>query len=84
MGYQETPLQKLRTYGTFMILALLGPLIVSFIIWIIGNAFANGKGGVAPGITYGIPMINASKYNYTTSAGVSYLWFNSEANGGIA
>jgi hypothetical protein len=77
MSYQETPLQKLRTYGTFMVLALMGPLIVSFIIWIIGSAFAAG-GGEAPGITYGIYMIPGNQ------SGVSYLWINSPANGGIA
>jgi hypothetical protein len=49
---------------------------VSFIIWIVGSAFAAG-GGVAPGITYGI---------YTgisgNTTGVTYLWINSPANGG--
>jgi len=74
---QETPLQKLRTYGTFMVLALLGPLIVSFIVWIVGSAFAAG-GGRAPGITYGIYMIPGN------TSGISYLWINSPANGGVA
>jgi len=74
---QETPLQKLRTYGTFMVLALLGPLIVSFIVWIVGSAFAAG-GGRAPGITYGLYMIPGNV------SGVSYLWVNSPANGGVA
>lgn len=77
MGYQETPLQKLRTYGTFMVLSLLGPLIVSFIIWIVGSAFASG-GGVPPGITYGIYMIPGNQ------TGISYLWINSPANGGVS
>ena len=78
MAYQqETPLQKLRTYGTFMVLALLGPLIVSFIVWIVGSAFAAG-GGRAPGITYGIYMIPGN------TSGISYLWINSPANGGVA
>jgi hypothetical protein len=80
MGYQETPLQKLRTYGTLMVLALLGPLIVSFIIWIIGSAFASGgPPGQAPGITYGIYMIPDKN-----QSGVSFLWINSQTNGGIA
>jgi len=74
---QETPIQKLRTYGTFMVLALLGPLIVSFIVWIVGSAFAAG-GGRAPGITYGIYMIPGN------TSGISYLWINSPANGGVA
>jgi len=78
MSYQvETPIQKLRTYGTIMVLALLGPLIVSFIIWIVGSAFAAG-GGRAPGITYGLYMIPGNV------SGVSYLWINSPANGGVA
>jgi len=87
MGYQqtETPIQKLRTYGTVMVLALLGPLIVSFIIWIVGSAFAAG-GGIAPGITYGIYQITNSNApsNLNISSGISYLWVNSAANGGVA
>jgi len=84
MGYNETPIQKMRTYGTTMILALLGPVIVSFIIWLVGSAFAAG-GGVAPGITYGIYQITSSNApsNYTIPSGVSYLWINSPAYGGI-
>jgi len=74
---QETPIQKLRTYGTVMVLALLGPLIVSFIIWIVGSAFAAG-GGRPPGITYGLYMIPGNV------SGISYLWVNSPANGGVA
>ena len=77
MSQSETPLQKIRKYGIAMVLALLGPLIVSFIIWVIGSAFASG-GGVAPGITYGIYMIPGNQ------SGISYLWINSPANGGIA
>ena len=78
MSYQpETPIQKLRTYGIIMVLALLGPLIISFILWIVGSAFAAG-GGVAPGITYGIYQIPGNV------SGVSYLWINSPANGGVA
>ncbi|BBE42472.1 hypothetical protein NAS2_1083 [Conexivisphaera calida] len=60
-----------------MVLALLGPLIVSFIIWVVGSAFAAG-GGVAPGITYGIYQIKGNQ------SGVSYLWINSPTNGGVA
>jgi hypothetical protein len=84
MSYGETPIQKLRTYGTIMVLALLGPLIVSFIIWIVGSAFAAG-GGIPPGITYGIYRITSSNApaNYTIPPGVSYLWINSPAYGGI-
>jgi len=79
MGYQpETPIQKLRTYGIMMVLALLGPLIISFIIWIVGSAFAAG-GGVAPGITYGIYTGIPSN-----TTGITYLWINSAANGGVA
>jgi hypothetical protein len=77
MSYGETPIQKLRTYGTIMVLALLGPLLVSFIIWIVGSAFAAG-GGVPPGITYGIYQIPGNV------SGISYLWINSPANGGVA
>jgi hypothetical protein len=79
MSYGETPIQKLRTYGTIMVLALLGPLIVSFIIWIVGSAFAAG-GGIAPGITYGI---YTKVPNPTNATGVTYLWINSPANGGV-
>jgi len=80
MSYQpETPIQKLRTYGTVMVLALLGPLIVSFIIWIVGSAFATGPGGMAPGITYGIYTGIPSN-----TTGITYLWINSYANGGVA
>jgi len=86
MSYQpETPIQKLRTYGIMMVLALLGPLIISFIIWIVGSAFATG-GGIAPGITYGIYQItykNAPS-NLNITPGISYLWINSAANGGLA
>ena len=85
MGYNETPIQKLRTYGIMMVLALLGPVIVSFIIWLAGSTFAAG-GGVAPGITYGIYQITSSNApaNYTIPSGVSYLWINSPTYGGIA
>ncbi|MFP3317415.1 MAG: hypothetical protein RXN79_03355 [Candidatus Nanopusillus sp.] len=84
MSYGETPIQKMRTYGIMMILALLGPVIVSFIIWIVGSVFAAG-GGMAPGITYGIYQITSSNApaNYTIPPGVSYLWINSPAYGGI-
>jgi len=74
-------LERIKHYATIMIIALLAPLIVSFIIWIVGSAFASG-GGVAPSITYGIYAISGAKY--VNATGISYLWINSPANGGIA
>lgn len=70
-------MERIKHYVTILIISLLIPLIVSFIIWIVGSAFASG-GGVAPGITYGIYAINGN------TTGVSYLWINSPANGGVA
>ncbi len=75
-------LERIKHYITILIIALLIPLIVSFVIWIVGSAFAS-NGGVAPGITYGIYQITSSKGNNITS-GVSYLWINSPSNGGLA
>lgn len=74
-------LERIKHYLSILIIALLIPLIVSFIIWIVGSAFAS-NGGVAPGITYGIYQITSSK-GYNITSGVSYLWINSPANGGI-
>ena len=74
-------MEKIKHYLTVIILTLLIPLILSFVIWIVGSAFASG-GGVAHGITYGIYAINGTKY--TGSSGIVYLWINSRANGGIA
>ncbi len=70
-------MDRIKHYLTILIVALLIPLVVSFVIWIVGSAFAT-PGGVAPGITYGIYSIPG---NVT---GVSYLWINSPANGGVA
>ena len=70
-------LEKIKHYLAILIIALLIPLIVSFVIWMVGSAFAAG-GGVAPGITYGIYMIKGNQ------SGVSYLWINSPANGGYS
>ena len=71
-------LERIKHYITIMIVALLAPLVVSFIIWVVGSAFASG-GGVAPSITYGIYGIH-----YGNATGVSYLWINSQANGGLS
>ncbi len=79
-------MDKMKTYGTMMIVALLVPLIISFIIWIVGSAFASG-GGIAPGVTYGIYQITSSTpgaSSYGITQGVSYFWINSIGNGGIA
>ncbi|MEM4093254.1 MAG: hypothetical protein QW837_09480 [Conexivisphaerales archaeon] len=79
-------MEKVKTYGTLMVVALLVPLLISFIIWIVGSAFSAG-GGMAPGITYGIYQITSSTpgaSNYNIASGVSYFWINSAANGGIA
>lgn len=65
---------------------MLVPLIIYFIIWIVGSAFSAG-GGLAPGITYGISQITAATpdaSSYGIASGVSYFWINSAANGGIA
>lgn len=85
MAEQSSAMEKMKTYGTFMVVALLVPLIISFVIWIVGSAFSAG-GGMAPGIIYGISQItsstpSASSYNIAT--GVSYFWINSATNGGI-
>ncbi len=74
-------LDRVKHYLTIMIIALMIPLILSFVVWIVGSAFASG-GGVAPGITYGIYAINGAKY--VNATGVSYLWINSAANGGVS
>ncbi len=74
-------LEKIKNYLMIMIVALLIPLILSFVVWIVGSAFAS-PGGVAPGITYGIYAINGAKY--VNATGVSYLWINSVTSGGIA
>ncbi|MEM3844534.1 MAG: hypothetical protein QXU98_02340, partial [Candidatus Parvarchaeota archaeon] len=79
-------LEKVKTYGTLMVVALLVPLLISFVIWIVGSAFSAG-GGMAPGITYGIYQITSSTpgtSSYNIASGVSYFWINSAANGGIA
>ncbi|MDP7976902.1 MAG: hypothetical protein ACP5LX_06905 [Nitrososphaeria archaeon] len=79
-------MERIKHYLTIMIIALLIPLMVSFIMWIVGSAFATG-GGLAPGITYGIYQINsnnAGAFAGNMSSGVSYLWINSPANGGLA
>ncbi|MEM0258484.1 MAG: hypothetical protein QW314_01330 [Thermoproteota archaeon] len=79
-------MEKVKTYGTMMVVALLVPLLISFVIWIVGSAFSAG-GGMSPGITYGIYQITASTpgtSSYNIASGVSYFWINSAANGGIA
>ena len=86
MSEQSSALEKVKNYGTLMVIALLVPLIISFIIWIVGSAFSAG-GGLAPGITYGISQITSSTSGASSlgiSQGVSYFWINSAANGGIA
>ena len=70
-------LERIKHYLAILIIALLIPLVVSFVIWIVGSAFASG-GGKAPGITYGIYLIPGN------TSGVSYLWINSPANGGVS
>lgn len=86
MSEQSSALEKVKNYGTLMVVVLLVPLLVSFIIWIVGSAFSAG-GGLAPGITYGISQITASTpgaSGYGIVSGVSYFWINSATNGGIA
>jgi len=86
MAEQSSALEKVKNYGTLMVIALLVPLLISFIIWIVGSAFAAG-GGLAPGITYGLSQITATTpgaSSYGIASGVSYFWVNSAANGGIA
>ncbi|MEM0124394.1 MAG: hypothetical protein QXF41_02540 [Candidatus Micrarchaeaceae archaeon] len=86
MSEQSSALEKVKTYGTMMVVALLVPLLISFVIWIVGSAFSAG-GGMAPGITYGIYQITSSTpgtSSYNIASGVSYFWINSAANGGIA
>ena len=77
-------MERIRHHLTILLILLLVPLFVSFVIWIVGSAFASG-GGVAPGVFYGIkPITSASAPNYNISSGVAYLWIASPANGGIA
>ena len=75
-------MERIRHHLTILIILLLVPLFVSFIIWIVGNAFASG-GGVAPAVGYGIQAITSAP-NYTIPQGVAYLWIASPSHGGIA
>ena len=75
-------IERIKHHLTILLILLLVPLFVSFIIWIVGSAFAMG-GGVAPGVFYGIKPITSAP-NYTIPSGVAYLWIASPANGGIA
>jgi len=52
-------LEKAKCHLTILIILLFVPLFVSFIVWIVGSAFASG-GGVAPGVFYGIRPITSA------------------------
>jgi len=56
-------MEKAKRHLTILIILLFVPLFVSFVVWIVGSAFAVG-GGVAPGVFYGIkPMTSAPADN---------------------
>jgi len=85
MTYSPTTgvvMERIKHNLTILLILLLVPLFVSFIIWIVGNAFASG-GGVAPAVGYGIQAITSAP-NYTIPQGVAYLWIASPSHGGIA
>jgi len=75
-------MERIKHHLTILLILLLVPLFVSFIIWIVGSAFAMG-GGVAPAVGYGIQAITSAP-NYTIPQGVAYLWIASPSHGGIA
>ncbi|MGC9209504.1 MAG: hypothetical protein ACP5GH_06690 [Nitrososphaeria archaeon] len=58
-------LERIKHYLTVLIIALLVPLIVSFVLWMIGSAF-----GTPAGITYGIGYIPGN------ASGIGYLWIS--------
>jgi len=75
-------MERIRHHATILLILLLVPLFVSFLIWLVGSAFASG-GGVAPAVGYGIQAITSAP-NYTIPQGVAYLWIASPSHGGIA
>jgi len=60
-------MERIRHHSIILLILLLVPLFVSFIIWIVGSAFATG-GGVAPGVFYGAVLHDMSSLSTLTNA----------------